>query len=97
MKTMKECQTEEGGSDVDIEPFIKHEMLKTQKSKCILACINDKIGYVRLFFLPLRKILFSLPLFLLSIFLYLLAFFTSSCRSLSSKFSRFSLIFYLGY
>lgn len=74
---MKECQTEEGGSDVDIEPFIKHEMMKTQKSKCILACINDKIGYVSL----------SLHQF----FYFSSYFSTFSCRF--SKFSCFSLSF----
>lgn len=43
---LKDCQTAEGASDDDLIPFIKHEMLTTYKSKCILACVNDKLGYV---------------------------------------------------
>lgn len=42
-----DCKTEEGASDDDMIPFATHEPFKSQKSKCVLACINEKMGYVR--------------------------------------------------
>lgn len=47
---MRTCQAEVGGSQEDVDPFIKREMLSTYKSKCILDCVNEKLGYVSALF-----------------------------------------------
>lgn len=43
---MQECKVEEGASDEDLVPFVKRSKLETVKSKCVLACVNEKMGYM---------------------------------------------------
>lgn len=44
-KSLQECKVEEGASDDDLIPFAKHSKLETYKSKCLLACVNEKSGF----------------------------------------------------
>lgn len=43
---LKQCQTQEGASEEDLEPFRKKTKPETFKSKCVLACINEKFDFV---------------------------------------------------
>lgn len=43
---LKQCQIQEGASEDDLEPFRKKTKPETFKSKCVLACINEKFDFV---------------------------------------------------
>lgn len=60
LKYRGDCQAEEGASEEDMAPFLKQQKLVTYKTTCVLACLNDKIEFVRFIhlFICLRYPLF---------------------------------------
>lgn len=43
---LKDCQAEVGATEEDLEPFRKKTKPESYKSKCVLACMNDKFEFV---------------------------------------------------
>lgn len=51
MKIVKECQDQEKASDEDVQAFRNHRI--TPSGKCLVACVNEKIGGVSQHFIHL--------------------------------------------
>lgn len=45
-KVYTECKAQEGGTDSDIDGLLKLQPPTNQQAKCILACSNEKLGFV---------------------------------------------------
>lgn len=45
LKALQDCKVDEEASDDDLGPIIKRIQLAARKTKCLLACANEKMGY----------------------------------------------------
>ena len=54
---LKQCQIQEGASEADLEPFKTKTKPESFKSKCVLACINEKFDFVSVKSTLLRRLI----------------------------------------
>lgn len=46
MEMGKQCQTQEGASEQDLQEFLMHQVPSTQTGKCLRACIMETVNVV---------------------------------------------------